>query len=73
MRAEGGPQGDGRTVGGRFAGVAFPDNAAYRKRVDRAAEALAKLAVAIFWVNEDGSVRIENAGALAAAEGSESR
>lgn len=59
--------------GGRLAGVAFPDNAAYRARVDRAANALAMLAVAIFWVAEDGNVRVENAGALVAAEASENR
>jgi hypothetical protein len=46
--------------GQRRAGLAFPDNAAFRLQVGEIAVALAALCIAVFWVAEDGTVAIDS-------------
>ena len=45
---------------GHQAGVAFPDNPAFRARVQRVEAALERLEVGVFWVREDESVSVDN-------------
>jgi hypothetical protein len=41
------------------AGIALPDNAMHRRHVEEAAPALSRAGVVVFWVTEDGKVRLE--------------
>lgn len=41
------------------AAIAFPDNSAHRRQVDRVAVALAKVGVIVYWVAQDGSVTVQ--------------
>jgi hypothetical protein len=41
------------------AGIALPENATHRRHLEEAAPALARVGVVLFWVTEDGRVRVE--------------
>lgn len=48
------------SVGNAEAAIALPDNASHRREIEKVAAALARVQVTVFWVNEDGGVRIES-------------
>jgi hypothetical protein len=47
------------SAGNARAGIALPDNASHRREVDLVAAALQQAGITVFWVGNDGGVRID--------------
>jgi hypothetical protein len=52
------------SAGNAQAGIALPDNSRHRREIEQVARALRHVDITVFWIDEQGAVRIDPGGGL---------